>query len=219
MNETLKSWQQNAKEWSRVIDADVIASRKFTNKAIINTIDSLNVKKVLDVGCGEGWLTRELSTHQIECIGIDATQELLDIAKSKGSQIFYKLTYEEVIKGKEVPNYPYDAVIFNFSIYDKDKLVDLLNKLKEKLIPNGKIVIQTLHPYFLLSNKLEYKSQWIEDSWKGLKGNFVNGHSWYARTFEDWHKVFNKSKLKMLQIKEILNNKSKPIAVIFVLTL
>lgn len=217
MNKILKSWQQNAKEWSRVIDAEEIASRKFTNKAIVDTLLSLNVKKVLDVGCGEGWLTRELSKNGIESIGIDATQELISIAKSKSEHNFYQLTYEEIIASKEIPNAPFDLVVFNFSIYNKDGLVELLSKLKNKLTPKGKIVIQTLHPFFLLSNNLEYKSQWIDDSWKGLKGNFVNGHSWYARTLEEWICTFKKSDLNLLEIKEVNNSELSPISIIFVL--
>lgn len=217
MNKILTSWQQNAKEWSKVIDASQIESREFTNKAIVNTVLNLNVKKVLDVGCGEGWLTRILSKNGIESTGIDATQQLIDIAKNKGNQKFFRLTYEEIITGKEIPNYPYEAMVFNFSIYTKDGLVDLLAKLKEQLIPQGNIVIQTLHPKFLTYQNLGNKSQWIEDSWKGLPGNFINGHQWYARTLEDWKKVFTKAHLSLKATKEVFNENSKALSIIFIL--
>jgi hypothetical protein len=75
-------------------------------------------------------------------------------------------------------------------------------------------VIQTLHPYFLIENGLPYQSQWLSDSWKGLPGNFTDGHSWYARTMEDWIEVLNMVEQSKFSFKEILNNEHKPISLI-----
>ncbi len=75
-------------------------------------------------------------------------------------------------------------------------------------------MVQTLHPYFLIKSGFEYRSQTICDSWKGLPGNFVEGHSWYARTFEDWVAVFSTVNLQIVYVKEVLNNDNEPISLI-----
>ena len=51
-------------------------------------------KTVLDIGCGEGWLVRELDKVGIETLGIDAVPQLIDYAQKEGSGGYRTLTYE-----------------------------------------------------------------------------------------------------------------------------
>lgn len=217
-NDIIKSWNKNAFEWIKVIDNADIESRKFTNKAILDLIGNSPAIKILDVGCGEGWLTRSLGTMGKFVVGLDAIPELLENAKIKGDGTYYQMSYEDIILGKPIPESPFDAAVFNFCLYQREGLSQLLKQVKKSLSENGYIAIQTLHPYFLLQNNLEYKSQWINDSWKGLPGNFSDGHSWYARTFESWMSTFKKAGLQLHQLQEVTNDDNKPISIIFILS-
>ena len=217
-NNIIKSWNKNALEWIKVIENADIESRKFTNKAILQLIGNSPAIKVLDVGCGEGWLTRSLGTMGKYAVGLDAIAQLLENAKKKGGGTYYRMSYEDIILGNPIPEAPYDAAVFNFCLYQKEGLGQLLKQIKNVLSENGYIAVQTLHPFFLLQNNMAYKSQWIGDSWKGLPGNFTDGHSWYARTFESWISVFKKAGLQLHQLQEVTNDDHKPISVIFILS-
>lgn len=217
-NNIIKSWNKNALEWIRVIDNADIESRKFTNNAILDLIGNSPAIKILDVGCGEGWLTRSLGAMGKSVVGLDAIPELLENAKIKGDGTYYQMSYEDIILGKPIPEAPFDAAVFNFCLYQREGLGQLLKQVKKSLSENGYIAIQTLHPFFLLQNDLGYKSQWINDSWKGLPGNFTDGHSWYARTFESWISVFKKAGLQLHQLQEVTNDDHNPISVIFILS-
>jgi len=212
-----ESWDVNAEEWIRLLERDGIASRQFTNTTILETVQSYNLNSILDLGCGEGWLTRALSNNKNRVVGIDSTEVLLKNARLKGHQNFYKMTYEEIIKGKEIPGTPFDAVILNFCLYQNEQVLALLQSIKKSLLKSGLVFIQTLHPSFLIQNNLHYKSQWIDDSWKGLKGDFVYPHSWYARTLEDWINTFNESNFALLGIKEPINVEGIPLSILFTL--
>lgn len=216
-NDILRSWEINAGEWSRIIEQEEIASRKFTNPAIVETVKEYDPKKILDLGCGEGWLTRALSHERNEVSGIDATEALLKTARRKGPQNFSRLTYEEIIQGAPIPGAPFDALILNFCLYQKEEVPQLLTALRSSLTKTGSIFIQTLHPYFLLLNQLPYEDQWIQDSWKGLNGKFVQPHSWYARTLENWISIFKESGYALLRVKEVNNELKIPVSIIFVL--
>lgn len=211
----LKSWEANASEWIQLLEKRGIASRKITNKAIVECIHNSNPDRILDLGCGEGWLTRALSVKTNSVTGIDAIESLLEQARTKGEQDFYKMTYEEIIEGKKIPGSPYDAIVLNFCLYQDKQVEELLKSVTEFLKNNGQLFIQSIHPYFLIQNQLEYKSQWIENSWKGLSGNFVHPHSWFARTFEDWINLFHKAGLSVKYITEPLNEVKNPVSVIF----
>lgn len=217
-NNIIKSWNKNALEWIKVIENADIESRKFTNKAILQLIGNSPAIKVLDVGCGEGWLTRSLGTMGKYAVGLDAIAQLLENAKKKGGGTYYRMSYEDIVLGNPIPEAPYDAAVFNFCLYQKEGLGQLLKQIKNVLSENGYIAVQTLHPFFLLQNKMAYKSQWLDDSWKGLPGNFTDGHSWYARTFESWISVFKKAGLQLHQLQEVTNDDHKPISVIFILS-
>jgi 2-polyprenyl-3-methyl-5-hydroxy-6-metoxy-1,4-benzoquinol methylase len=217
-NNIIESWNKNALEWIKVIDNADIESRKFTDKAILELIGNSPAIKILDVGCGEGWLTRSLGTMGKFVVGVDAIPQLLKNAVKKGNGTYCQMSYEDIILGNPIPEAPYDAAVFNFCLYQREGLSLLLKKVKKSLTENGYIAIQTLHPFFLMQNSMEYKSQWITDSWKGLPGNFTDGHSWYARTFESWMSVFKKAGLQLHQLQEVTNNDNEPVSVIFILS-
>lgn len=213
-DEIKSSWNKNAEEWVKIIQNDGIPSRKFTNPAILEEIKELKGSTVADIGCGEGWLTREMEKLGWKATGLDATVDLIKDARQRSDQIFEVFTFEDIIKGEKIPNAPFDAAVFNFCLYVKNGLIELLSNTLKQLSPKGSLVIQTLHPYFLLQNNLPYKSQWISDSWKGLPGNFTDGHSWYARTMEDWVQELNQIEHIEFNIKEVLNDDDKPISLI-----
>lgn len=213
----LKSWDENADEWIKIIDSQKIQSRIITNSAIIEFLSQLPSSRILDCGCGEGCLTRSMSEIGKKSVGVDATLTLIEHARTKGPENYYQMSYDEISQGKEIPESPFDAVVFNFCLYQKEGMDLLLNNVKRAIGIKGHIVIQTIHPFFLMDRKLGYASQWIANAWEGLPGNFTNGHEWYARTFEDWSSVFSESGLQLIKIKETRTNESVPLSVIFLL--
>jgi len=214
MNEIITSWELNAAEWIKAIANGSISSRQFSDQAILDAILALDSNTIIDVGCGEGWLTTILANSGKQVVGIDAIEALLLHARSKSDVPFFKMTFEEIASGISIPHSPFDLAVFNFCLYQKDGLTDLLTQTKNGLVETGTILIQTLHPYFLMEQQLTYESQWLQDSWKGLDGNFTNGHPWFARTFEDWHTELQRIPDTKLSFKEITNTCGKPLSLI-----
>ncbi|WP_343485863.1 methyltransferase domain-containing protein [Allomuricauda sp. d1] len=213
----IKSWNENAEEWISLLSGGGIESRKYTNEAIIEAIKGTEAKKAVDIGCGEGWLTRQMTEMGISAMGIDAIEPLLNNARKKGSETYLQMTFEELIAGKIIEKGPFDLAVYNFCLYKKEGLKELMRQTLKNLSDDGKILIQTLHPYFLIANELPYKSQWLDDAWKGLPGNFVSGHSWYARTIEDWANNLGQIDNVTLRLQEVVNDELKPISIIFTL--
>ncbi len=57
----LDSWQMNALLWTQAIREQQIESRAIvTDAAIVKVVSQLNPRTFLDIGCGEGWLSRQL---------------------------------------------------------------------------------------------------------------------------------------------------------------
>ena len=217
-NQVINSWDINAKEWIRLIENQGILSRNVTNPAILNTIDKYAPNKILDFGCGEGWLTRVLSSKGFDAFGADAIQDLVSYAQEKGDEKYFQLSYQEVIAGAVIPFEPFDAMVFNFCLYEENETEELLVRIKSSLNQNGLVFIQTLHPFSMIKSGLPYKSVWMDDAWKGLKGGFKAPHRWYYRTLESWMKVFKASGWQVTSIEEPqLIDDQLPTSIIFVL--
>jgi len=217
-NPILKSWALNAKKWIKTIENNEIESRQLvTNTAILQNILIHQPKTVLDIGCGEGWLVNTLVRHEITAVGIDATAKLIKTAKTKGNGAFKVKDYDALIKGIRFKAAPFDLISINFALFENRKTAQLVKKLPNYLAANGKIVIQTLHP-FSIGTKEPYKSAWRKDSWEGLKRKFTQPYKWYYRTLEDWVKLFTKTGLVLEAMKEPIHPKTgRPASIVFVL--
>lgn len=213
----LDSWQANAANWVATIDNNEIESRNLiTNRAIVETILSFSPTSVLDIGCGEGWLTRALKLQGLKVFGVDAVATLVQNAILKDGNHYAVATFKELAEGKKNLPQQFDAAVINFSLLDKEETALLLGAIKNILLPDALVFIQTLHPVVIAGND-NYKSGWREGSWNGLKRDFVKPYKWYFRTLADWVSLFQLSALELVAIKEPLHPQTlQPASIIFV---
>ncbi len=214
----LNSWQSNAHHWIESIDQNQIESRKLiTNLAIVEAILKYKPSKVLDLGCGEGWLTRTLTEKGLQAVGIDGTKGLIENALQKDKGIFEVITYEEIIGGVEIPHAPFDCIVINFGLFMDEEVQALLEKLNLSLTSNGKILIQTLHPFSILNQDKPYLSNWEENGWAGLGEQYTEPFKWFSRTLGDWVSLLVNTGYQIQEIQEPLNPiTQKPQSMIFV---
>jgi 2-polyprenyl-3-methyl-5-hydroxy-6-metoxy-1,4-benzoquinol methylase len=67
-----------------------------TDRAIIEAVSSMARRRVLDVGCGEGWLARALTARAMTVTGVDAVPELIVQAAALGGGEFHVLEYRAI---------------------------------------------------------------------------------------------------------------------------
>ena len=217
-DDILGSWKANAANWIRTIEDGELESRTLvTNGAIVATILQYAPKKVLDIGCGEGWLTRALQAEGIAAHGIDAVVALLDRAREKGGNHYTLCSYEDLVNGNGYLLTGVDAVVINFALLDKDSTESLMHHLGKALGKGAVVFIQTLHPFALLAEG-GYQSGWKEGSWKGLNQTYTQPYQWYFRTLADWVSLFARAGLLLKELKEPLHPQTGvPASLIFVL--
>jgi 2-polyprenyl-3-methyl-5-hydroxy-6-metoxy-1,4-benzoquinol methylase len=74
----IESWHCNAAPWGRAIrEASIVSRQLVTNQAIIDAVASVSSSRILDIGCGEGWLARALSVRGMSVMGVDIVPELI----------------------------------------------------------------------------------------------------------------------------------------------
>ena len=214
-NAILDSWHQNANNWIRIIAEEGIESRKLaTNAAIVQAVLNLRPQYVLDIGCGEGWLTQQLAANGINVAGVDAIPELVAHAAANTKGDFRVATYEELAAGKVVFENLFDCMVVNFALIGKESTAHLLAALPALLTREGTLLIQTLHPF---SRKAlgDYTTGWKNGSWDGLGGQFTHAYQWYFRTLEDWLALLDETGW-VTSVQEVVHPQSgAPLSVIF----
>ena len=213
----LESWKANAINWIATIDNAELESRTLvTNDAIVEAVCSYDCNTIIDIGCGEGWLTRVLRKKGKQSFGVDAIAALIENAITKDGDFYEAVSYKELVTGKKIKQQLSDAAVINFALIDKDETDALINAIPNYLQQHGLLFIQTLHPLTIAAAG-EYTSGWKEGSWNGMKRNFEQPYRWWFRTLEDWMKLFS-AKYYLIGMKEPIHPETKkPMSVIFIL--
>jgi 2-polyprenyl-3-methyl-5-hydroxy-6-metoxy-1,4-benzoquinol methylase len=204
--EILRSWQINASPWSRAIRSGSVASRKLvTNAAVLEAVNTVigsrgEGLRVLDVGCGEGWLTRELGARGMRVLGIDAIPELTAQAQKLGGGEFQVLDYAS-IASRQWRGGPFELAVCNFSLLGAASVESLVAALPHYLSDPGHLIIQTLHPVAACGDE-PYRDGWRSGNWCGFSDEFSDPAPWYFRTIESWISLLKRSRFEVAECCE-----------------
>jgi 2-polyprenyl-3-methyl-5-hydroxy-6-metoxy-1,4-benzoquinol methylase len=205
--EIIRSWHSNAAPWARAVRTASIASRKLvTDQAIIDAVSSVSCSRILDIGCGEGWLARALSAFGMSVTGVDAVPELIaqaaatQRASAPGSVAFHIQDYAS-IASRQWRGGPFDAAVCNFSLLGRESVDSLIAALPWYLDTPGFLIIQTLHPVAACGQQ-PYQDGWRAGSWQGFSSDFNNPAPWYFRTLETWAALLQRCGFDILECRE-----------------
>ncbi|MES1946079.1 methyltransferase family protein [Salinisphaera sp. C84B14] len=205
-NAILEAWHDNAAAWVHAIHQHGIASRRTTDRAIVDTVLDCGPERVLDIGCGEGWLLRALAAEDIACTGIDAVPELIDAAREKcvNPNVDLKVCAYEDLADAEFAE-PFDMAVCNFSLLGEDSVDDALAGAARAVVPGGLLVIQTLHPLTACGDR-PYIDGWRSASGACLGSGFQDDAPWYFRTLGRWLELVNSGDWRLAAVEEPLDD-------------
>ncbi|WP_194788793.1 class I SAM-dependent methyltransferase [Pseudomonas sp. UFMG81] len=198
-DQVLQSWQHNANLWIDAVRNGAIESRRqVTDQAILLALLARQPERVLDLGCGEGWLLRALADRGIDAVGVDGDATLVEAAHTAGSPAVHLASYQQLADDAVDIGCGYDLVCANFALLQQD-IIPLLSAMNRRLQPGGTLVIQTLHPWAVAAG--DYQDGWREESFSGFGGNW-QPMPWYFRTLSSWLNALQIAGFSLLELHE-----------------
>jgi 2-polyprenyl-3-methyl-5-hydroxy-6-metoxy-1,4-benzoquinol methylase len=169
------------------------------NAAIVSTLAALSKGDLLDVGCGEGWLSREAAQQGWRVVGLDASAALIEQAREASDATYLVMEY------KDIPHHvsllrEFDCIVCNFAILGED-VQDLLTSLRGLLKPGGSLVIQSVHPWAACGEE-PYRNGWREETFQGWSGRFTAAMPWFFRSLESWFGELSAAGLRVTTLVE-----------------
>lgn len=176
------SWEANAEAWARAVrDGAIDSRRRVTDDAIQHAVLARRPAKLLDLGCGEGWLVRWAGGQGITAVGLDGSAALIETARAAGGD-FVHASYDELAARPDLAGAGFDVVVANYALLD-EPLTPLLMALATITTPGATLLIQTLHPF---AAGAPYADGWRREDFQQFGGDGWTPMPWYFRTIGSW---------------------------------
>ena len=158
----MKQWYESLFEnYARTYDSEIytqgtIGECDFIEKEI-NYDKSL---KIVDIGCGTGRHSIELTKRGYKVIGIDLSESQLECAKEKAEAINLQIDFQKHDARNLLFKNEFDLAIMlcegGFSLMETDEMnFEILKNVSESLRQSSKLIFTTLNGLFPIYNSVE----------------------------------------------------------------
>ncbi len=195
-------WNNAAERWVDFVRTGKDHSRdEMNNPAMFEMLGDIKGKKILDIGCGEGYNTRIIAKQGAKVIGIDFSKVMVDFAIQKEKKERLGIDYYTLNACNLHPfcNNSFDIVTCFMTLQDIDDYQLAIKEAGRVIKKHGRFILVIPHPCFekrIMKGKTiggwEYK--------KGTKVKSPNTALYYkVDRYFDNHKYIIPWKMKRLK--------------------
>lgn len=148
--EAIERWDLNAERWAEEVGDEGGPHREvLLNPVIFDLMGEVEGHRILDAGCGEGYLSRMLASKGASVVGVDYSKALLWFAKERTSpELCVEYLHGSCEKLNFLADESFDKIVSNMVMGDLADLGSALGEMYRLLRPRGCFVFTILHPCF-----------------------------------------------------------------------
>ena len=179
-DEIIKRWDLLAKQYSNLcgvygdLNKEVLLTPKF-----LDLLGKLKGKRILDAGCGEGFLSRLMAEQGAIVTALDYSQKLLNIAKERtNANLKIEYCHANLENMEKFLDQTFDIIVSSVVLQDIPNYQATVKEFYRVLQPEGQCIIAITHPCF------SSDGGWVKDS-NGKKLYWKIDNYFYERDFEN----------------------------------
>ena len=157
--------------------------RNLIDPGLLRVVGDCRGKDALDLGCGNGYLSRRLTALGARVTAVDGSSRMIRNAKArdKGTGVRYLRRDADALRG--VPSAAFDIVFANMSLMDMADLTaeGAVGEASRVLKEGGRLVASISHPCFDVMSS----SGWIAEKMFGGRHVVYRKVTGYRRSFSE----------------------------------
>jgi len=148
---TSELYNRSAQNWKR---AEPKLLSDFTARPfLLSWCEAVDAQSVLDLGCGEGYFTRQLKQRGAARVeGIDSSREMISAAaaaeEAEPLGIRYQVRDATQLSGFRDGEFDLVVAVFLFNYVDCEKMTEIMKGIFRTLRNGGRFIFSVPHPFF-----------------------------------------------------------------------
>lgn len=164
---TSKDYTEKNKFWKRV--KQTIQSDFLCRPYIFNLLKDVKGQNVIDIGCGDGYVSRYFASHGAKVVGVDNSEGLISVAKQQEEKDHLGIKYflGSALNLKMIKSNSMDCAVsvLVFGHFNAEEIIKAVNETKRILRKGGCFVLAVPHPFMYVCKP---KTKWIKFNYKKL---------------------------------------------------
>lgn len=128
--------------------------------ALRSLLPRLSGLDVVDLGCGDGWLSRELAEHGARTVlGVDPSARMLELARARTDdvRVEFRRAFAEDL---QLPACAADLIVSSLALHYVQDMAQVLQQIATWLRPGGVLVTSMEHPVVTASASSACEHGW-----------------------------------------------------------
>lgn len=198
--EVREFWNAVADDWRTQVGGEGDINRRLNSDPVLwELAGDVEGKRVLDAGCGTGYLTKKLHDRGAHVVGVDLSEEMIALAQASYAEIDFRV--DSISRLDSVEDGAFELVVANYVLMDTPDLEGAMATLHRVLAPEGVAVLVFSHPCFPQGRRSEDGGSSVTYTWQHPYferarcvdppwGHFRTEFIWFHRPLSDYWKAF-----------------------------
>jgi 2-polyprenyl-3-methyl-5-hydroxy-6-metoxy-1,4-benzoquinol methylase len=155
-------WDKMASWWhAEASDHGVYHQYTDIDPVVKELLGSVKGRKVIEIGCGNGYFSRALAKCGAKVTALDASSKMIAIASAEEKKRPLGIVYlvRDAAQLQEIKSRSFDLAMANMVFMDVFNIKAAIKEIGRVLKPGGRLVFSILHPAFM-----------FDGAWGNIKG-------------------------------------------------